>query len=305
MTIPKIIILCGPTGVGKSEVALRLAETIGGEIVVADSQAVLKGFDIGTAKPSSEERARIPHHLIDVVEFGDLFDAATFARRADEAILRIHSRRKVPIVSGGTGLYLKALLYGMMKAPPRDEDFRKSLEERVRSEGLDSLYEELRTIDPKRASEIHRNDALRIVRALEIVHRAGQPPSKLAATHRFKERRYDALKIGLKRPREELNHRIDERVLAMLNHGWIEEVRRLLDRGVDLIHGRTQTIGYPTLAQYVKGEIFIREAIEEIQKETRRLAKRQMTWFRADPEIKWFHPDRWEEILREVGDFLS
>lgn len=300
----KIIILCGPTGVGKSEVALRLAEAIGGEIVVADSQAVLKGFDIGTAKPTTEERACVPHHLIDVVEFGEIFDAATFVRMADEAIVQIYFRNKIPIVSGGTGLYLKALLYGMMEAPHRDENFRRHLEERVKAEGLNRLYEELKTIDPKRASEIHRNDALRIIRALEIAHRSGHPPSTLAQTHGFKERRYEALKIGFQLPRDELNERIDQRVLTMLNRGWLKEVRGLLEKGIDLIHGRTQTIGYPILARHVKGEIFIKEAIETVQQETRRLAKRQMTWFRADPEIKWFHPNQWEAILYEVKSFL-
>jgi len=302
---PKIIILCGPTGVGKSEIALRLAQALGGEIVVADSQAVLKGFDIGTAKPNSLDREKIPHHLIDMAEFGETFDAATFARLAEKAIEEILLQKKTVIVSGGTGLYLKALLFGLMEAPKRDEAFRRALEDRMRREGTTRLHEELKSFDPERASEIHPNDAVRIIRALEIYHLTGARPTELAQEHGFHEARYRALKLGLKRPSEELYGRINDRVLAMLNHGWVEEVKRLMEKGVDLIHGRTQTIGYPTLARYLNGEIFIKEAIVEIQKETRNLAKRQMTWFRADPEIKWFHPDSFEAILAEARKFLD
>src|SRR4029450_2475131 len=148
-------------------------------------------------------------------------------------------------------------------------------------------------------------DALRIIRALEIHHVAGELPASLQKNHGFRESKYDAFKIGLKRPTEELNRRIDERVLSMLNHGWMEEVKGLLKAGVDLIHGKTQTIGYPPLARVAQGEMFIKDAIAEIQKETRRLAKRQMTWFRADKEVRWFHPDQWEEILGGVQIFLA
>jgi len=302
---PKIVLICGPTGVGKSAVALKLAETVGGEIVVADSQAVLKGFDIGTAKPSSEERASVPHHLIDVAKFGEIFDAARFAGLAEKAVEGILQRGKVPIVSGGTGLYLKALFYGLMDAPGRDDLFRKKMEARMGKEGVQSLYEELKAADPARAAEIHPHDVLRIIRALEIHHLGGTPPSSLQAKHRFREAKYHALKIGLRRPTEELSRRIDERVLAMLNHGWMEEVKHLMASGVDFIEGKTQTIGYPTLARVALGDMFLKDAIGEIQKETRRLAKRQMTWFRADKEIRWFHPDQWEDILKGVHEFLS
>ncbi|MFO1519099.1 MAG: tRNA (adenosine(37)-N6)-dimethylallyltransferase MiaA [bacterium] len=301
----KIVVVCGPTGVGKTEITLKLAEALGGEIIVADSQAVLKKFDIGTAKPTAEEQDRVPHHLIDVAEFGELFDASTFARLADQALSEILSRKKIPIVSGGTGLYLKAFLFGMMEAPSRDDEFRNKLEKRAEEEGLSSLYEELQNVDGKRASQIHPNDALRIIRALEIHHLSGQTPTELSQSHGFKEARYDALKIGLKRPREELYQRINDRVLAMLNHGWVEEVKKLMASGIDLLNERTPTLGYPTLARYLNGEIFIKEAIEEIQKETRKLAKRQLTWFRADPEIQWFSPESYPEILEKIREFLG
>ncbi len=300
---PKIIILCGPTGVGKTELAISLAEKINAEIIVADSQSVLKGFDIGTAKPSPEEREKISHHLMDVVSYGEPFDAATFSRLADEVICSIFSRKKQVIVSGGTGLYLKALLFGLMEAPKRDDKIREKLEERILKKGMASLYQELQTLDPKRAKEIHPHDAVRIIRALEIAELAGKP-SDLVKNHGFQKEKYEALKIGLTRPREELHQRINDRVLMMLNRGWVEEVKNLMEQGIDLIHGKTKTIGYPTLARHLKGEIFIKEAIEEIQKESRKLAKRQMTWFRADKQIQWFHPDQGEEIFKKMEAFL-
>lgn len=300
----KILIICGPTGSGKTALSLELAKELKAEIVMADSQSVLKDFDIGTAKPSLEEREEVKHHLIDVSEFGETFDAARFSELADQAIQGILSRKKIPLISGGTGLYLKALLHGFMEAPKRDSVFRKSLEERIQKEGLSSLYRELEKVDPVRASEIHSNDTHRIIRALEIFHLSGEKASELAKIHQFQEKKYEALKIGITLPREELYRRIDQRVLTMLNQGWVEEVKALMKK-YDLIQGRTQTIGYPTLARYVNGEIFINDAIQEIQKETRNLAKRQLAWFRADKEIQWFEPDQKDQILKISKDFLS
>ena len=300
----KIIIICGPTGAGKTTLSIELAKTLNAEIVMADSQSVLKGFDVGTAKPSVEEREEVAHHLIDVNEFGEVFDAAQFTKLADQAITKISSRKKVAIISGGTGLYLKALLYGFMEAPTRDESFRKKLEEQIQVEGLQSLYHELQRLDSTRAAEIHQNDTHRIVRALEIFHLSGEKPSMLAKIHQFQEIKYQALKIGVTLPREELYRRIDHRVLTMLNHGWVEEVKGLIKK-YDLLHGKTQTIGYPTLARYVNGEIFINDAILEIQKETRNLAKRQLAWFKSDKEIQWFEAGEGEEILKLCQNYLK
>lgn len=296
----KILVILGPTGVGKSALSLELAKRLNAEIVMADSQSVLRGFDIGTAKPSLEERAEVPHHLLDVADFGEAFDASRYAELADCAIADIAARGKLPLISGGTGLYLKALLHGFMEAPSRDEDFRRALEKRIEEEGLPAVYLELQSLDPERASEIHPNDAVRIIRALEICHCSGAKPSELAKKHRFEGSKYEALKIGLKLPREELYQRIDHRVLTMLNQGWVEEVRGLLRKGHDLLNCRTQTIGYPTLARLVNGEIFVNDAIAEIQRETRQFAKRQLAWFRSDPEIHWFHPQDREAILALV-----
>ncbi len=300
----KIIIICGPTGVGKTALSIELAKKISAEIIVADSQAVLKGFDVGTAKPSPEEQVEVPHHLIDVAEFGEVFDAARFTELADEAIRDVLSRGKIPLISGGTGLYIKALLHGFMEAPTRDEAFRKSLEEHIQKEGLEKLYEELKTVDPERAEEIHPNDSVRIIRALEIFHLSGKKPSDLAREHQFQESKYQSLKIGLQIDREELYRRIDQRVLSMLNHGWVEEVKSLMKK-YDLIHGKTQTIGYPTIARYAHGEVFISDAIQEIQKETRNFAKRQISWFKSDEEIKWFDPTEKEQIFEICSHWIA
>ncbi len=297
----KIILICGPTAVGKSKIALQLAKELSGEIIAADSQTVLRGFDIGTAKPTLQEQREIPHHLIDVAEFGEIFDAARFASLADKAIEEILSKKKIPIVCGGTGLYLKTLMHGFMEAPGRDENFRQALEVRIRKQGLSSLYEELQKRDAKRAAQIHPNDSTRIIRALEIIHLTGQKPSTLAESHQFKQTRYEALKIGLQLPREILNQRIDERVLRMVEEGWLEEVKGLLESGHDLIHSRTQALGYSILARHLKEEIPLEKAIEEIQKQTRAFAKQQMTWFRADNEIVWFEPEEFDKILFEVN----
>ncbi len=300
----KIIIICGPTGVGKTEVSIQLAKKLNGEIVVADSQAILKGFDIGTAKPTEEEQKQIPHHLIDVAEYGETFDAAKFSMLADEVIDDIFSRGKQPIIAGGSGLYIKAILHGLMNAPKRDDRFRKKLQERIESEGLETLYQELKKIDSTRAGKIHPNDAIRIIRALELYHLTNKAPSELANLHQFQEEKYQSFKIGLNLPREELYERIDRRVLQMIEAGWVEEVRELLQRGYDLIQGRTQTIGYSILAGYLKGDFDFEMAIGQIQKETRQLAKRQLSWFRGDKEIQWYDPHNFEEILEVCKNFL-
>ncbi len=300
----KIIIVCGPTAVGKTKLAIQLARELNGEIIAADSQTVLKGFDIGTAKPSLQERAETPHHLLDVAEFGEVFDAARFASLASQVIEELRSRGNVPILCGGTGLYLKALLHGFMEAPSRDEAFRKKLEKKIK-EGALCLHEELRQIDAKRASEIHPNDNVRIIRALEIYHLTGKKPSDLASFHQFPESAYQALKIGLNLPREELNQRINARVLQMLKEGWLEEVKGLLEKGCDLIHQKTQALGYSILARHLKGKISLEEASLEIQKQTRSFAKQQLTWFRADQEIDWFDPREFDTILSKVKSFLK
>lgn len=301
----KILLILGPTAVGKTGLSIQLAKALQGEIIVADSQSVYKGFDIGTAKPSLEERADVAHHLIDVAEFGEAFDAARFADLADQVISQIAQRGKVPIVAGGTGLYLKALLHGFMEAPPRNKQFRKKLDWRIDDEGLEKIYEELQQKDPERAAEIHPNDIIRITRALEICHVSGKKPSELAKEHRFQGSKYEALKIGLKIPRDDLYRRINQRVLTMLNQGWVEEVKGLLAKGYDLRNDRSKTIGYPILAKLIKKEIFVNDAIKEIQQETRQLAKRQLSWFRADPEIQWFDPENFAGILEASKKFLS
>lgn len=301
----KILILCGPTGVGKTELSLKIAKRFDAEIVCVDSQTILKKFDIGTAKPSLEEQKQIPHHLLSIVEFGELFDVATFVEKADEAISLIQGKNKIPLLCGGAGLYFKALLHGIMSAPSRDNHYRELLEKRIAKEGVLLLHQELAAIDAKRASEIHPNDALRVIRALELHHQSGKKPSDLVEAHQFKEKRYTSLKIGLRLPLDVLYARIDKRVEKMLSTGWLSEVQYLLDQGHDLLNTKTQALGYQILAKHLQGKCSLEEAKAEIQKQTRNYAKRQMSWFRADNEVQWFEPDKEKEILKKVAIFLA
>jgi len=301
--LKKIIIISGPTAVGKTQVGIDFAKKFHGEIVSADSQQVWRRFDVGTAKPTAEEREAVPHHLIDCAEPSDRFDAARFVGLADEAIAYVSSRGRVPFVVGGTGMYIRMLVHGVCDAPPRDEELRSELEAEIDERGAPRLHVRLAKIDPESAERISQNDRTRIVRALEIFELTGTRPSELREGHGFSERRYDALKIGLDVPREELYRRIDSRVERMVEDGLEGEARGLLER-----YGRDAqpfaAVGYREMAAYLSGEIDLAEAVRLIKRNTRRLAKRQLTWFRADPEIGWFAPDDTSAILATVQNFL-
>ncbi len=299
LTMKKIIIICGPTASGKSALALSLAKKFSGEIISADSQQVWRGFDIGTAKPTEDELREVPHHLIDICDPPQRFDAEKFLRRADAAIEEISSRGMIPFVVGGTGMYLRMLEFGICDAPESDPELRAELESRAKVEGLAALHEELESVDPQSASSIHPNDKTRIIRALEIFHLTGSPASELRCGHEFSSRRYDALKVGLEIEREELYRRIDARVDSMMAAGLLEEVRALLDK-YDSAAQPFSAVGYKELVSHLAGEVSLDEAIRLIKRNSRRYAKRQMTWFRADLEIKWFEPLEISLIESEV-----
>ncbi len=301
--VQKIIIICGPTAVGKTQLSCELAKRFDGEIVSADSQLVWRGFDVGTAKPSPQERADIPHHLIDVADPAEHFDAARFVKLADAAISDITKRGRMPFVVGGTGMYIRMLLHGVCSAPPCDEKFRTELEDEIRGYGLPALHERLAKIDPDTAARISPNDHTRIVRALEIHHLAGEPASKLRDEHAFAEKRYKALKLGLNISREELYRRINDRVDGMIEGGLIDETRRLNDKYGECIQPFS-AVGYSEILSHIKGRLSLDEAMRLTKQNTRRLAKRQLTWFRSDPEIKWFPPDNFEAICQEVEAFV-
>ncbi|HEV8722509.1 MAG TPA: tRNA (adenosine(37)-N6)-dimethylallyltransferase MiaA [Candidatus Binatia bacterium] len=302
---PKIVIILGATAVGKSEIALRLAETVNGEIVNADSQQVYRHMDIGTGKPSKADRERVRHHLIDIVAPNEEFNAALFRRLATDSIGQIHARERNVIVCGGTGLYLRALTHGLFEGPGQDADVRHALEQEIASSGLAVLYERLEKIDPTVGATIHRNDRQRIIRALEVYQLTCRPLSEWQKEHRFQEEPFEILKIGLLRERAELYDLINLRSERMIKDGFLEEVRSLVARGFDLALKPLRSVGYRQMGQVLRGLQSVEDALEEMKQETRHLAKRQLTWFRRDQEIHWYHPEKQQrEILQSAERFL-
>ena len=302
---PKLVIILGPTAVGKSEVALRLAESENGEIVNADSQQVYRHMDIGTGKPSKADRERVPHHLIDIVAPNDEFNAALFRRLATESIGQIHARERNVIVCGGTGLYLRALMHGLFEGPGQDPEVRQTLEQEITDRGLAILYKRLEEIDPAVSSTIHPNDRQRIIRALEVYQLTGKPLSEWQKAHGFQEDLFDIVKIGLLRERAELYDLINLRTERMIKDGLLEEVRGLVARGFHLDLKPLRSVGYRQMGKVLLGQQKLLDAIEEIKQETRHLAKRQLTWFRGDKEVRWFHPNEKLAIIEAVKKFLS
>ena len=296
----------GPTATGKSDLGLELARTFGGEIISADSVQVYRLMDIGTAKPPEEVRREVRHHMIDVVWPDEEFSAGDFRRLARKAIEEILLRGRIPIVVGGTGLYIKALTEGLIEGLKAQRDLREELLREARAIGSRGLWERLREIDPRGAEAIHPNDLYRIIRALEIHHLSGLPPSSVREGHGFGDRPYDLLKVGLIRPRKELYRRIDQRVEQMIKGGLVEEVKGLLKRGYGEGLISMKAIGYKEILKYLRGEISLDEAVRLMKRNTRHLAKRQITWFKRDPEIQWFrYPEERERIFRLVAEFLG
>jgi tRNA dimethylallyltransferase len=297
----RLVFIVGPTGVGKSAVALRLAEAEGGEIISCDSMQVYRGFDIGTDKPTPEERARIPHHLIDIADAGSQFNAADFASRALEAIAEIRRRAKRPFIVGGTGLYFKALEDGLFPGPGRDASIRLALDEEARASGPEILWERLASVDPEYAARTGRRDRVRIIRALEVQALTGRPLSEHFRRTESRLRDERPLKIGLTRPREELYRRIEERVDRMFRCGLIEETRTLLEHGVPDTAPPFKALGYKHVLRVLRGEITTEEAAALTKIDTRHYAKRQETWFRKMPGVRWIDPDRTNplDILNE------
>ncbi len=307
MKKPKWVAILGPTASGKTSLALNLALKFHGEIISADSVQVYRGLDVGTAKPSAEERRLVPHHLIDILDPDQEYSAALFREQADEIIHRLHLRKTPIFVTGGTGLYLKVLTRGLLRGPGGAPQLRATLYRRAETEGREVLHQELRRLDPEAGSRIHPHDTFRIIRALEVCTLTGKPISHFQREHRFQESPYEILKIGLYAEREELYWRIDSRVQKMLEMGWVREVQSLLDRGYSPKLKSMQSLGYKQIVRYLLGEIEMPQALELIKRDTRRYAKRQITWFKSDPEIQWFraHQDWGPEIGAMVMEFFN
>lgn len=300
----KVIAIVGPTGVGKSELAVFLGEKLNGEIVNFDSLQFYKELNIGTAKPGEEERKRVPHHLYDLLELDEEFNAAKFVEIADNLIKEIWERGKIPILVGGTGLYLRAFEYGLFSIEVPKE-IRGTLRKRA-DQDLSSLYEELKRLDPEYAQKISPKDKVRIIRALEVIYASGKPISYFHKENPFfGKKRYNLIKIGLILPRKELYEKINLRVIKMIEKGWIEEVKNLLEKGYSPELKPFKAIGYKYIIQYLQGKISLEKAIELIQRDTRRYAKRQLTWFKKEPDIYWFNPDEKERILNFLKEKLA
>ena len=300
----KIIIITGPTATGKTDLAVELALDIGGEIVNCDSMQVYKGMDIGTAKPSPEEKKGIPHHLLDVVNPDEEFNASIYRDYAVPIIRDIHNRGKICFVVGGTGLYIKSLLGGLFECPPADSEIREHLLMEYDVKGRDILYERLKNLDPVYAEAIHPNDKIRITRALEVIQLTGKPFSILASEHSFKDQAFIPLKICLHHERDVLYERINLRSIKMFESGLVEETRNLLKNGFSPDLKPLKSIGYRHAIDYLEKRISYDEAVEMLQRDTRRYAKRQITWFNADPEMQWFSPDNKDEIILKTKKFI-
>jgi tRNA dimethylallyltransferase len=306
---PLLVVILGPTGSGKTVLSLKLAERLRGEIVNCDSVAMYREFDIGTAKPSFEERARAPHHLFDYVDPLQDVTAGEYARQARQVLAEINSRQTLPIVVGGTGLYLRALLEGLFLGPPRSEELRERLRQRAASRGPKQLHRILQRLDRPAAGKIHPNDVPKLIRAIEVCLGSRQKMSELWQEGRNPLRGFHIVRLGLDPDRVTLYRRINERARVMFETGLIEETRQLLEK-----YGASarpmSSLGYKQAAQLIRGELTREQALDAAQQAHRNYAKRQMTWFRREPEVNWLagfgdEPQIQEQAMTVVRDSFS
>ncbi len=288
----RLIAVVGPTAVGKSSLALELARRLDGEIVCADSVQIYRGCTIGSAKASEAEQAEVPHHCLDLVDPEVVYSAADFVREADSAIADIAGRGRVPIVVGGSGLYVRALLHGLSESPPADAAVRARLEALVAAHGPQVLHARLMVCDPATAERVHENDAVRIVRALEVFELTGEALSAQHGRHRFKSGRHDFAGVALTRPRAELHSRIKARAVAMLAGGFVDEVRALLEGPAGEDTQALRAIGYSAIVRYLRDHRDDTLLLHELARDTRRYARRQLVWFRSEQGFRWFRADR-------------
>ena len=305
-----LIIIAGATAVGKTDMSIGLAKKIGGEIISADSMQVYKGMDIGTAKIKPEEMKGIRHYLIDELEPTEEFNIFEFKSRAVKYINEIYDKGKIPIIVGGTGFYIQSVLYDIdFSDEDGDKSYRSKLEEKAEKEGGDVLYDMLKNIDPKAAEEIHPNNIKRVIRALEFNHNTGMLISEHNEEQRQKESPYDFIYIVLNRERSKIYGRIEKRVDIMFDEGLVDEVKSLLDSGISPDTLSMQGLGYKETAEYLKGNLTLDEAKDLLKKNTRHFAKRQITWFKREPDAIWMnyeeHPNMAEDLYNMVIDKLD
>ena len=298
-----LLVITGPTASGKTGIAIELAKQFGFELIGADSMQVYRGMDIGTDTPTPAQLEGVSHHLIDVVDPGEEYDAARFAKDADAVIADIHKRGKRALVVGGTGLYLRVLLKGLQSGPPPNPELRAELNDKAAKEGWPALHAKLKIMDPEAYERLHPNDGVRIVRAMEVYLQTGKPLSEWQKQHGFSKTRYPHRVIGIQRPKEELNARINVRVDEMFQHGLVDEVKTLRENGVDSGLKPMQALGYKPVNEYLEGALSLEEAIETTKTTTRRFAKRQRTWFKKEEDIVWVPPDV-EAVIEAAIDWL-
>ncbi len=299
-----IVIISGPTGSGKTDIAVELAEKFNGEIISADSMQVYKYVDIASAKPDNNQLKKIKHYLISEKDLTAEFSAYDFVYFAGKYITEITAKNKIVFIVGGTGLYIRSLIYGISEAPGKDENIRKKLNERIKKEGLNSLYDELKSVDKKYADKISKNDPVRIIRALEVFYMTKKPFSYFMDKH-TKTKLYNPLWLAVDTDRKILYERINNRILKMFDDGLIKETKKILE-----IRNKNNTIikkviGYMEIQKYLNGEKKLGETIEEIKKRTRHYAKRQITWFKKEKDIIWVSLKNKKNIYRLVEEYLN
>ncbi|MFB0564784.1 MAG: tRNA (adenosine(37)-N6)-dimethylallyltransferase MiaA [Candidatus Aminicenantaceae bacterium] len=300
-----LIIILGPTGVGKSLTSIKLAKKLQGEIINCDSMQVYKGFDIGTDKLLLDKRESIPHHLLDIIEPSTQFTAADFAELSLKAISHILKKKKLPIIVGGTGLYLKALLDGLFPGPGRNSKLRQKLEKRASEEGLDSMRKKLREVDHEYSQKIGKKDKMRIIRALEVFYLTQKPITEHFLKTESFVKDFNIIIIGLKLNRKELYKRIEERVDKMFKRGIINEVEALLEKGANENSPPFRALGYKYVLKFLKNEMSLEEAISLTKRDTRRYAKRQFVWFKKMKGIQWFSPYDFSSLANYVKKNLK
>jgi tRNA dimethylallyltransferase len=306
---PRVVVVAGPTAAGKSDLAIHLARRFAGEIVNADSMQVYRYLDIGTAKPTAEQRAAVPHHLIDVAEPDEQYNAGRFSEEASRAAVEIHARGRVVFLAGGTGLYIRAFLEGLLGEAAGDPGIRARLEAEhkvaLAEEDTARLHRRLRSMDPESARQIHPRDVKRTLRALELQALTGRAPSELRRAHGFGERRYERLYLVADPGRASLNERIDRRCERMVEAGLLQEVRRLRELGYGPELPAMQAIGYRHMQPVIDGSETLKNVLEQLKRDTRQFARRQRTWFRSVPDAVWVEPDDVAAIEQRVREFLD
>jgi tRNA dimethylallyltransferase len=299
---PSLILIVGPTAVGKTELAIQLAQKLNGEIISADSRLFYRGMDIGTAKPSREELARVPHHLINIVNPDETLSLAVFQAKAKEIIADTHTRGKLPFLVGGTGQYVRAVTQGWTPPEVTPNEYLRDVLEKIKdAQGIIWLHDKLKILDPESAEKIDARNYRRTIRALEVIFTTGR---KFSEQRGQSDSPYHLITIGLTRPREELYKRVDERIDMMFANGFIDEVQGLLYKGYSPALPSMSAIGYRECIRVIKGELTIDQAKVEMRRVTRIFVRRQANWFKeSDPQIKWFNPGT-QNIVKDIEEYI-